>query len=128
MGACEPASVEAAAAADRVVLVVDDEVLLRMAACAHLRDAGFVVVEAVNAAEAVALLAVRNSIGLVFTDINMPGAMDGVALAALIAERYPAVRILLTSGVARDTAMPFLAKPYSFAELRQRIEELLPEG
>src|SRR5690348_10300073 len=112
-----PAPIEAAGTVERVVLVVEDEVVLRMAVSAHLREAGFVVIEAVDAEEAVALLGVNRSIGLVFTDVTMPGPMDGNALAAWVAARYPAIKILQTSGVTQENGLPFLAKPYSFIEL-----------
>jgi CheY-like chemotaxis protein len=111
-----------------VVLVVDDEVVLRMAVCAHLREAGFVVIEAVDAEEAVELLGANRSIALVFSDINMPGAVDGDDLAAWIASRYPGIKVLLTSGIVRQGGPPFIGKPYSFIELQHRIEAMLRDG
>jgi CheY-like chemotaxis protein len=105
--------------------VVEDEVLLRMAVTAHLRDAGFVVIEAVSADEAIELLEANRTVQLVFSDIMMPGKLDGHGLAAWIGERYPDVRILLASGVAQRGLSPFIAKPYSFAELQERIERML---
>jgi len=108
-----------------VVLVVEDEVVLRMAVCAHLRDAGFVVIEAVDAGEAVDLLSANKSIALVFSDINMPGVADGNDLAAWIASRYPEIKVLLTSGIARHDGPPFIGKPYSFVELHRRIRAML---
>lgn len=125
MNGCEPVPVEAVAAAERVVLVVEDEVVLRMAVSAHLREAGFVVIEAVDAEEAVALLDGNRAIGLLFTDITMPGSMDGIALAAWAAARHPRVKILVSSGVTQDGGLPFIAKPYSFVELQRRIEAML---
>jgi two-component system, response regulator PdtaR len=125
-GECQPAPRAPARAVSPVVLVVEDEVVLRMAVCAHLRDAGFVVIEAVDAGEAVELLGANKSIALVFSDINMPGPADGNDLAAWIAGRYPDVKVLLTSGIAREGGPPFIAKPYFFFELQRRIEELLP--
>src|SRR5215471_8618175 len=124
-GQCQPAPSGPAEAAQRVVLVVEDEVVLRMAVSAHLRDAGFVVIEAVNAAEAVELLHASHNIQLVFSDITMPGAMDGDQLADWINGRYPEVRVLLTSGITQRGQQPFIAKPYSFLELQRRIEEML---
>ncbi len=111
-----------------MVLVVEDEVVLRMAVCAHLRDAGFVVIEAVDAGEAVELLSTNKSISLVFSDINMPGPADGNDLAAWVASRYPDVKVLLTSGIDREGGPPFIGKPYSFVELLRRIEAMLREG
>lgn len=127
MNGCPSVPVEAEAVPERVVLVVEDEVVLRMAVSAHLREAGFVVIEAVDAEEAVALLGANRSIRLVFTDITMPGPMDGNALAAWVAQRYPGVKILLSSAVTQDNGLPFLPKPYSFTELQKRIEAMLPK-
>ena len=124
-GECQPVPAGPAEAAQRVVLVVEDEVVLRMAVSAHLRDAGFVVIEAVDAEEAVELLRANRSIQLVFSDITMPGTMDGDLLAEWISERYPEIRILLTSGITQRGQQPFIAKPYSFIELERRIEKML---
>ena len=127
-GECQPVPVRPAGTAQRTVLVVEDEVVLRMAVGAHLREAGFVVVEAVDADEAVDLLGANRAIQLVFSDIMMPGTMDGEQLAAWIGARYPEIRILLTSGVTQRGSQPFRAKPYSFLELQRRIEEILPDA
>jgi CheY-like chemotaxis protein len=108
--------------------VVEDEVVLRMAVSAHLREAGFLVIEAASADEAVELLTANRSIQLVFSDIMMPGTLDGDQLAAWISERYPDVQMLLTSGVDQRGGMPFIAKPYSFVELQQHIERMLPDA
>ena len=124
-GECQPVPAGPAEAAQRVVLVVEDEVVLRMAVSAHLRDAGFVVIEAVDAEEAVELLRANHKIQLVFSDITMPGTMDGDLLAEWISERYPEIRILLTSGITQRGQQPFIAKPYSFIELERRIEKML---
>ena len=124
-GDCQPVPAGPAEAAQRVVLVVEDEVVLRMAVSAHLRDAGFVVIEAVDAEEAVELLRANHKIQLVFSDITMPGTMDGDLLAEWISERYPEIRILLTSGITQRGQQPFIAKPYSFIELERRIEKML---
>ena len=124
-GECQPVPAGPAEAAQRVVVVVEDEVVLRMAVSAHLRDAGFVVIEAVDAQEAVELLRVDRRIQLVFSDITMPGTMDGDQLAEWISGRYPEIRILLTSGITQRGQQPFIAKPYSFIELQRRIQEML---
>jgi len=126
-GECQPASWAPARAAPPVVLVVEDEVVLRMAVCAHLREAGFVVIEAVDAGEAVELLSAHKSISLVFSDINMPGPADGNDLADWIASQYPGIRVLLTSGIAREGGPPFIGKPYSFVELQRRVEAMLQD-
>src|SRR5215203_2838290 len=80
------------------VLVVEDEMLLRMRAVDMVEDAGFAPVEAVDADEAVAILASRSDIALLFTDIQMPGRMDGLMLAHAVRERWPGIKIILVSG------------------------------
>jgi CheY-like chemotaxis protein len=81
-----------------VVLVVEDEMLLRMRAVDMVEDAGYTSVEAVDADEAVAILESRSDIGLMFTDIQMPGSMDGLKLAHTVHERWPSIKIILVSG------------------------------
>jgi CheY-like chemotaxis protein len=124
-GEFQPVPAGPAEAAQRVVLVVEDEVVLRMAVSAHLREAGFVVIEAVDAEEAIELLRANHRIQLVFSDITMPGTMDGDQLADWISDRYPEIRILLTSGITQRGQQPFIAKPYSFLQLQRRIEQML---
>ena len=81
-----------------VVLVVEDEMLLRMRAVDMVEDAGFTSVEAVDADEAVAILESRSDIALLFTDIQMPGSMDGLKLAHAVHKRWPPIKIILVSG------------------------------
>lgn len=101
-----------------VVLVVEDEPLQRMMAVDLALDAGFEVVEAWSADEAVAILESRSDIRVVFTDVDMPGSMDGLKLAAAIRDRWPPIEIIVTSGHMRmtDGALPvrsvFFSKPY----------------
>lgn len=126
-GECQPAPDGPAGTEQRTVLVVEDEVVLRMAVSAHLRDVGFIVVEAVSADEAIELVSANRAIQLVFSDVMMPGTMNGNELAAWISGRYPEIRVLLASGV--DQRGPhFIAKPYSFTELQRRIEQMLPDA
>jgi len=80
------------------VLVVEDEVLLRMSAVDMVEDAGYLPLEAGDAAEAVAILESRSDIALVFTDIQMPGDMDGLGLAKAVHKRWPPIKIILVSG------------------------------
>jgi two-component system, response regulator PdtaR len=102
-----------------VVLIVEDEFLIRMAAADAIRDAGFEVLEAANADEAIAALESRADILVVFTDIQMPGSMDGAKLAHAVKHRWPPVHIIATSGrVALETLdLPvgtvIFPKPYS---------------
>jgi CheY-like chemotaxis protein len=97
-----------------VVLVVEDEPLIRMSAAQTLRDEGYTVYEAADASEALDLFEDHQEVGVVFTDIDMPG-MSGLELADEIHRRRPAVRCLLTSGRPRrlPAGDPFLPKPYS---------------
>jgi CheY-like chemotaxis protein len=106
-----------------VVLVVEDEELLRWNAVAMIEDAGFDVVDAANATEAIAILERRNDIRIIFTDIQMPGSIDGLRLAHLVKNRWPPIKIITTSGHfrVRDDELPegcrFLSKPYTLAEV-----------
>lgn len=100
-----------------VVLVVEDEMLLRMRAVDMVEDAGYTSVEAVDAEEAVAILEARSDIALLFTDIQMPGSMDGLGLARAVHERWPPIKIILVSGQVKpgNTEIPadsrFFGKP-----------------
>jgi len=82
-----------------VVLLVEDELLLRMDAAAMVAEAGFEVVEAGDADEAIVILESRRDIRIVFTDIQIPGSMDGLKLANAIRGRWPPIRIVATSGL-----------------------------
>jgi CheY-like chemotaxis protein len=84
--------------ASRIILVVDDDQLIRMSAVDMLEAAGFGTFEASNADEAIRILEARPEISLVFTDIQMPGSMDGLKLVAAIRKRWPPVRLIVTSG------------------------------
>ena len=116
-----------------VVLVVEDEVLIRSAVAEYLRISGNSVVEAANAAEAIAVFAAGISIDVVFSDIRMPGTMDGLGLARWICHHHPGIHVMLTSGNADATratevAELFFQKPYRTAEVAVRIRLLLAEG
>lgn len=116
-------------ALQRMILVVDDDVLVRTIASEGLRAANFRVVEAANGDEARIILDNLDDIDLVFTDIEMPGSLDGVGLASWIANRYPGIKVLLTSGACVPVTraeLPFLPKPYRLRELVARILDLLP--
>ena len=99
-----------------IVLVVEDEPLIRDFVRCELEDAGFIVLEAANADRAVAILEARNDIRLVFTDVDMPGSMDGAKLAAAVRDRWPPIHIIITSGKSRPLQIPenavFIPKPY----------------
>src|SRR6188508_3602739 len=80
------------------VLVVEDEMVLRLRAVDIVEDAGFNAVEAVNADEALSILESRTDISLLFSDIQMPGTMDGLKLAHAVHDRWPSIKIILVSG------------------------------
>jgi CheY-like chemotaxis protein len=111
-----------------VILVVEDEALIRMDVVEMIRGAGFGVVEAANADEAITILEARLDITVVFTDVQMPGSMDGLKLAAAIRRRWPPIKIIATSGNVKVSLddLPrggqFLSKPYTQAQIIQTIE------
>jgi CheY-like chemotaxis protein len=101
-----------------VVLVVEDEPILRMMAVDMVEDAGFEAIEAADATEALLILESRLDIRIVFTDIDMPRGIDGLKLAMLIRDRWPPIEIIVTSGHVKltDVRLPprsvFFSKPY----------------
>lgn len=112
-----------------VVLLVEDDVFLRMMTASSLRGAGFDVIEAAHAAEAVRILE-WIPVDALFTDINMPGEMDGLALARWVHHRQLDTRIVLTSGVQltlgeSEKYASFLAKPYDNVEVEHHLRSVL---
>jgi CheY-like chemotaxis protein len=113
-----------------VVLIVEDEFLLRIDAVDMIKAAGFEVVEAGNADEAIEILEARPDITVVFTDIQLPGSMDGLRLAQAVKGRWPPIKIVATSGRVnvRENDLPeggrFLPKPYSPREVAGVLQEL----
>jgi CheY-like chemotaxis protein len=113
-----------------VVLIVEDEFLIRSHAVDMIAAAGFVAVEASNADQAIEILEGRRDITVVFTDIQMPGSMDGLKLARAVRGRWPPIKIIATSGHVgvRDTDLPeggrFLPKPYSPVQVTGVLREL----
>ena len=120
----------------REVLVVEDEPLVRMVAADALADSGIMAWEAADAGEALHVLAEHPAIGLVFTDVNMPGDMDGLDLAHEVHQRRPDVSLIVTSGakVIGQEELPddgtFLPKPYPTDRLVHLVAAKLdsPEG
>jgi CheY-like chemotaxis protein len=114
-----------------VVLVVEDEPLLRMMALDMVEDAGFEAVEAASADEAVRVLESRPDIRIVFTDIDMPPGMDGVKLAAFIRDRWPPIQIIITSGQfsSHQLKLPeralFFPKPYNRENVSSAMRDFL---
>jgi two-component sensor histidine kinase/DNA-binding NarL/FixJ family response regulator len=116
------------------VLVVEDEMLLRMRAVDIVADAGFTPIEAVNADEALAILESRSDVELLFTDIQMPGSMDGLKLAHAVYERWPSIKIILVSGklLPTDSEKPtdsrFFGKPLEVKQMIAEIQEMIGQG
>ena len=114
-----------------VILVVEDEMLLRMRAVDMVEDAGYVPVEAVDADEALAILQSRSDIVLLFTDIQMPGSMSGLQLALAVHERWPQIKIILASGQLKlsKSEIPensrFFGKPLDSTDMIAEIREML---
>lgn len=117
-----------------VVLIVEDEFLLRMDAVDMIAAAGFEVLEAANADEAIEILEARRDITVVFTDIQMPGSMDGLKLARAVRGRWPPIKIVATSGHlhVKETDLPeggrFLPKPYNSLQVTGLLRELTGGG
>jgi CheY-like chemotaxis protein len=122
------------AAAPLVVLVVEDDVLVRMLACDILKDGGYDALEAVSAQEALVLLDARPDVALMFTDVDMPGEINGLGLARLVGLRAPSLPILVTSGATAVSSVDlpvngrFLQKPYTPSVLLDVVEALLSPG
>lgn len=118
------------APARKVVLVVEDEPILRMMAIDLVEDAGFEAVEARSADEAVEILEVRTDIRIVFTDVDMPGSMDGLMLAAAIRDRWPPIEIIITSGhrSVNESMIPanteFFSKPYDTVKVTRVLQRM----
>jgi two-component system, response regulator PdtaR len=111
-----------------VLLLVEDEVLVRTPVAHTLRGSGFVVVEAANADEAWSYLRTGAPVDLVFSDIQMPGSMDGVELARRIRKEFDHIVIILTSGKGAlhpDNDHHFIGKPYRSAHVVETVISLL---
>ena len=113
-----------------VVLVVEDEALVRLATVGMLEDAGFRMIEAVNADQALELLAADSDVQLLFTDVNMPGTIDGLALARQVHDRWPHIGIMVASAkpVLQPEELPagsrFEQKPYCIDAVVRHAREL----
>jgi CheY-like chemotaxis protein len=117
-----------------VVLVVEDEMLLRMRAVDMVEDAGYIPVEAADADQAVAILESRSDIALMFTDIQMPGSMDGLGLAHSVHERWPPIKIIMVSGKLKlaNTDIPtdsrFFEKPFEAGEMIAEMQSMIGQA
>jgi two-component sensor histidine kinase len=116
------------------VLVVEDEMILRMRAVDIVEDAGFCPVEAINADEAISILESRSDISLLFTDIQMPGSIDGLKLAHAVHERWPTIKIILVSGqvkpsdVERPANSRFFGKPLGVEQMITELQAMVGAG
>jgi CheY-like chemotaxis protein len=116
-----------------VILVVEDEALIRMGAVEMLEEARFVVIEAGNAHDAIEILEKRADVRAVFTDVNMPGTWDGMRLARMIRDRWPPIHLIVTSGLVSPGTddLPsggrFIRKPYDPAHVIATLRELLSQ-
>ena len=116
------------------VLVVEDDEVLRMCAAEVVVDAGFTPVEAANADEAVAILESRSDIALLFTDIQMPGSMDGLGLARTVHDRWPAIKIILVSGRVevsereKPVNSRFFQKPFAMKQMIEGLQDMIRPG
>lgn len=113
------------------ILVVEDEPLIRMSAVEMVKLAGYMVVEAKNADEAIQVLESRRDILLVFTDVHMPGTMDGIKLCHYIRNRWPPVKLLVVSGkaIVAESQLPsgamFFSKPYLNSTVVEAMTQML---
>lgn len=116
-----------------VILVVEDEAIIRMGAVFMLEEAGFTVLEAGSAHEAIGILENRDDVRAIFTDVNMPGTMDGLRLARMVRGRWPPIHLVVTSGLAspnHDDLPPggkFIRKPYNPGDVIATLCKLLGE-
>jgi two-component sensor histidine kinase/ActR/RegA family two-component response regulator len=116
------------------VLIVEDEMLLRMRTVDIVEDAGFTPLEAVNADDALALLESRSDIELLFTDIQMPGTMNGLKLAHAVHERWPLIKIILVSGQVtpneedRPANSRFFGKPVEVQQMIAQLQDMIGQG
>lgn len=111
------------------VLVLEDEVLIRLAIAEELRAQGLTVVEAVSADEAWSYLQAGGHVDLIFSDICMPGSMDGLELARRVKATHPEIQIVITSGqrivIAKDEVGHFLPKPYAVEQAARLVMNIL---
>ena len=117
-----------------IILVVEDEMLLRMRAVDMVEDAGYFSIEAVDADEALSILQSRSDIALLFTDIQMPGSMNGLELAHAVYKRWPPIKIILASGqlklsssdIPKDSR--FFGKPLKSDEMVAEMRDMLGDS
>lgn len=113
-----------------VILVAEDEALVRLLANDMLTNADYRVVEAHDGQEALSILSEQNTVHAIFTDVNMPH-VDGLALAKIVRERWPHIGLLITSGKPLPCALPagarFIGKPYRHEDVLQELKAVITE-
>jgi len=113
------------------ILVVEDEALIRLSTTATLEDAGFLVLEAGNSAEALEILSHHGEVRVMMTDVNMPGLMNGLGLVSRVRCDHPAIRSIVVSGhscamdAGKAGATRFLPKPYMAQAMVQAVTDTL---
>jgi len=115
------------------VLVVEDEILIRLLVADTLRNQGIYVLEAANAAEALTIIESALPVHVLFTDIRLPGRMDGIGLSKLVRDRRPQIKLIVASsdlppGYIRQTADVFIFKPYDLGAMVHQVETLLAQS
>jgi CheY-like chemotaxis protein len=111
------------------VLIVEDEPLVRLCGVQMVEDAGFEVLEAASADDTIRILESRRDIRVVFTDLHMPGSMDGLKLAHAVRNRWPPIKIIVTSGreMVTERDLPeggsFFRKPYDSTQIENTLRE-----
>ncbi|WP_457092160.1 response regulator [Microvirga sp. P5_D2] len=134
MSTASTPSAHKATTPSQTILVVEDEVLIRLVIADYLRGCGYRIYEAVNAAEAIEILQSREvPIDIVFSDVEMPGTTDGFELARWIRAHKPGVQVLLTSSIERSADIaaslceegPLLRKPYPTQAVVDQIKQLI---
>ena len=117
-----------------VVLIVEDDMMLRMRAVDMVEDAGYTPIEASDAAEAVAILESRSDIALICTDIQMPGSMDGVGLAQAVHVRWPSIKIIVVSGQLKPAGIDlppcsrFFDKPLEAGQMIAQMRSMIGQA
>lgn len=115
-----------------VILVVEDEFLLRWPVCEYLRDSGFRVIEAASVGEAIAVLSSETRVDVVFSDINLESQADGRELSKWLQAHRPKMPMLLTSGESPPAELtrvrPFIPKPYSLDEVERRLLHMMSQS
>jgi CheY-like chemotaxis protein len=124
--------VEGLARSDATILIAEDDVILRTVVAEQFREEGYSVVETSNAEEVLLVLRTGIPVDLLFTDVRMPGTLDGIALARLVRAEFPDVKVVIASGNVAATEVGttidgFISKPYHVSQLLEHIKSLLPE-